>query len=235
MQVEGLGVRPQQVIVDRGHLKAAFDQLEHHGIDLGFEQHEVAHDHGFPVHRLERKPAAKCQRRLDGDAVERHGEIGTRKAIAVHITRHGRLSAECVVDLLPVDFLCTRGCDQHGQEHRSRNSIQVAHCSVLLWMGLSLGSCCLFISRDPPCVDSPKDERGNQDHTRNAWTSRCRVASLRHHQAPTARAGQLCVSACRERHHVNSASYMTMPCLSISWSSGKFAERPREIANRPPH
>src|SRR5437868_1832800 len=76
--------------------------------------------------------------------------------------------------------------------------------------------------------------RSNQQHPRNAWTSRCRVASLRHHQAPTARAGQLCVSACRERHHVNSASYMTMPCLSISWSSGKLAERPREIANRRP-
>ena len=147
MQVEGLGVRPQQVIVDRGDLKTAFDQLEHHGIDLGLEQHEVAHDHGFPVHRLERKPAAKCQRRLDGDAVERHGEIGTRKAIAVHITRHGWLSAERVVDLLPVDFLCVCGRDerhlpvdflrgrttaQHSHKHRSRNSKHVTHCSVLL-------------------------------------------------------------------------------------------------------
>ena len=62
----------------RGDLEAAFEQLRHDRIDLGLQQHEVAHHHGAIMHRLERDPAAERQRRLDGDAVERHGEIGTR-------------------------------------------------------------------------------------------------------------------------------------------------------------
>ena len=117
MHVECRGVRPQQVIVDGGDLKAAFDQLEHHRIDFGLEQHEVAHNHGFPMHRFERNPAAKRQCRLDGDAVERHREIGARKAIAMHVARNGRLPAERIVDLLPVDFLRGRAGRKRGREN----------------------------------------------------------------------------------------------------------------------
>jgi hypothetical protein len=94
--------------MDGGDLEAAFDQLKHDRIDLALQQHEVAHCHGTPVCRLERNPAAKCQRRLDGDAIERHGEIGTREAIAMHVTRHGGLPPERVINLLPVDFLRVR-------------------------------------------------------------------------------------------------------------------------------
>src|SRR5207302_64441 len=102
------GAGAQQVIVHGGNLKSAFDQLEHDGIDLSFKQNEVAHDHGATVRRLECDPAAQCQRRFDGHAIERHREIRARKAVAMHITRYGGLSTEGIVDFLPVDFLGAR-------------------------------------------------------------------------------------------------------------------------------
>src|SRR6266850_65530 len=43
----------------------------------------------------------------------------------------------------------------------------------------------------------------------------------------------VCTSCFPSLHHVYSASYMTMPCFSISWSSEKLRDRPREIAARP--
>jgi hypothetical protein len=105
MHVERRGTGTQQVVVHGGDLESAFDQLEHHRIDFGLQQNEVAHHHRFPMHRFERDPTAKSQSWLDGDAVERHAEIGARDAIAVHVTRHGRFSTKSVVNLLPVDVV----------------------------------------------------------------------------------------------------------------------------------
>ena len=85
MHVEGGGRGAQDMIVDGGDLEAAVQQLGHDGRDLGFEKHEVAHQHGFTAHRGERDPAAQCQRRFDGHAVERHLQIGPRQAVAVYI------------------------------------------------------------------------------------------------------------------------------------------------------
>src|SRR5713101_9297115 len=117
MQVERRRAGAQQVIVYSGDLEATFDQLEHHRIDLGLKQHEVAHGHSSSVCRLERYPAAKCQRRPDRDAVERHREIGAWKAITMHVTRHGGPPAKGVVDLLPVDFLCMCRRDEWFQKN----------------------------------------------------------------------------------------------------------------------
>ena len=85
MHVEGRRTRAQQVIVDGGDVEAALDHLCHHRFDLGLQQHQIAHRHDFATHGLERDPAAERQRRLDRHAVERHGEIGTRKAVTMDV------------------------------------------------------------------------------------------------------------------------------------------------------
>ena len=72
MHVESRGVGAQQMIVDRRDVEAALDQLGHDRIDFGLQQHEIAHHHGTAMRGLECDPAAKRERRLDGDAVERH-------------------------------------------------------------------------------------------------------------------------------------------------------------------
>ena len=105
VHVEGRGRGAQQVIVDRGDLEPVLDQLGHHRVDLGFEQHEVAHDHRAAVRRLERHPAAERECRLDGHAVERHLQVGARKAVAVDIAGHCRAPSHGLVDFLPVDVL----------------------------------------------------------------------------------------------------------------------------------
>ena len=106
MHVEGRRTAAQQVIVDRGDVEAVLDQLRHHGLDLGFQQHEIAHRHHFAAHGLERHPAAERERGFDGDAIERHGEVGARKTIAMNVAGNDRgLSAERIVDLLPIDVL----------------------------------------------------------------------------------------------------------------------------------
>src|SRR5712691_9457939 len=83
VHIEGLWVGAQQVIVYGRNLYAALEQLGHDRIDLGLEQHQVAHHHRFAVSRLECSPAAERQRRLDSDAVDRYLQIGSRKAVAV--------------------------------------------------------------------------------------------------------------------------------------------------------
>ena len=45
MHVERQGSAAQDVIVHRGDLEAVLDQLGHDRIDLGLEQHEIAHHH----------------------------------------------------------------------------------------------------------------------------------------------------------------------------------------------
>src|SRR5262249_3361024 len=54
---------------------------------------------------LERGPAAERQGRLDGDAVERHREVGTRKSVAMNVAGDGGASSDRFVDLLPIDLL----------------------------------------------------------------------------------------------------------------------------------
>ena len=97
----------------------------HDRIDLGLEQHEVAHHHRAAMRRLERDPAAERERRLDGDAVERHGEIGARKAVAMDIAGHGRLSAERSVDLAASRCLGPQAAAEAKQWRQRKKRIRV--------------------------------------------------------------------------------------------------------------
>ena len=86
MHIKGFRIRMEQVIMHRCDLETALDHFRHHGTDLGLEQYEIAHNHGSALHRLERKPAAERQRRLDGDVVQRHREIAARKSVAADVS-----------------------------------------------------------------------------------------------------------------------------------------------------
>ena len=94
MHIEGRRTAAQHVIVDRGDLEAVLDQRGQHRIDFGFQQHEIAHDHGAAMRRLEGEPAAEGERGLDGHAVERDGEVAARETVAMDVAGYRRLAAE---------------------------------------------------------------------------------------------------------------------------------------------
>ena len=81
-------VGAQQMIVQRGDVDAALKQLCHHRLNLGLGQHKIAHDERAIGYRLEAKPAAERQRRLDGHAVDGHLKVAARNAVAVDIALH---------------------------------------------------------------------------------------------------------------------------------------------------
>jgi hypothetical protein len=106
MHVKGRGIAAQHVVVNGGDLKPAFDQPGEHRIDLGFEQHQVAHRHNAAMGGLHGDPAAERQSRFDGDAVQGHGQISARKAVAVYIAGNRRgFAAEGGIDFIPIDLL----------------------------------------------------------------------------------------------------------------------------------
>ena len=125
------GIAAQHVIVDRGDLDAVFDQFGHDRIDLGIEQHEVAHDHDPAVGRLECRPAAERQGGPNSDAIERHVKVAARKAVAVHVARHGGAPPQRLIDFLPVDLLRLGGAAdcRHGA---NRKHVSSTHDDVLL-------------------------------------------------------------------------------------------------------
>ena len=131
VHVERQGRAAQHVIVDRGDLEAALDQLGHDRIDLGLEQHEIAHHHRAAVHRLERDPAAERECRPDGDAVERHLQVGARKAVAMDVAGYGGGPAQRFVDLLPVDLLGAGG-GAHGRHGTNCEHLYGTHVYLLL-------------------------------------------------------------------------------------------------------
>jgi hypothetical protein len=105
MHIERCWAAAQDVIVYGSDVDAVFDQLSHHRIDLGLEQHKIAHHHGAAMHWLERRPPAERQRGPDGDAIERHLQVGARKPVPMDIAGHGGGPSSRFVDLLPVDLL----------------------------------------------------------------------------------------------------------------------------------
>ena len=131
MHVEGQGTAAQDVIVHGGDLEAVLDQLGHDRIDLGLEQHEIAHHHRAAVHRLERRPAAERQCRPDGDAIERHLQVGARKAVAMNVAGHGGGASQRFVDLLPVDLLGAGG-RAHGRHGANCKHVNSTHVYLLL-------------------------------------------------------------------------------------------------------
>jgi hypothetical protein len=61
-------------------------------------------------------PSAQRQRRFDGDAVKRHSKIAARKTVAAYVASNGRLAAQALVDLLPVELLGMGGGDERFSE-----------------------------------------------------------------------------------------------------------------------
>jgi hypothetical protein len=83
------------------------------------EQHKVAHHHHAAVRRFERRPAAECERRPYGDAIDGHLQIAAREAVAMDVAGDGTAASDCGIDLLPIDLLsvgsggaCHRGADR---------------------------------------------------------------------------------------------------------------------------
>ena len=113
--------------MDRCDLHAVLDQLGHHRIDFGLKQHEVAHHHGPAMRRLERNPAAQCERRSDGYPVERHVQVAARKPVAMNVAANrGRRSSDRLVDLLPVYLLGAGTADgRHCANRKHCNSTHV--------------------------------------------------------------------------------------------------------------
>ena len=125
------------MIMHRCNFDPALDQFRHHGIDLGFEENEIAHDHCAVMHRLEGHPSAERERRLDRDAVEGHRKIGARKAVSVHVAGDGRLSSKCRINFLPIDFLC--GCRPQHERRRLRTRAGVVNAYQASQIGFSPG------------------------------------------------------------------------------------------------
>src|SRR5690348_1027654 len=117
------------MIMNRGNVETALDELGHYRLDLGFEQDQIAHHHGLAAHSLaahslaahslaahslathtfECDPAAKRKRRLNAHAVERDVKIAAWETVAMNVAGHDRrLSADRVIDFLPVNFLALR-------------------------------------------------------------------------------------------------------------------------------
>src|SRR5262252_10902602 len=114
MHVERQWLGAQQVIVDRGNIHAAFDQLGHNWADLGLEQHKVAHHHGHITHRLESDPAAERKCRSDRHAVECDLQVRSWKAVAMNGAANRSRSAEDSVDLGPI-YALRFGSAHHRQ------------------------------------------------------------------------------------------------------------------------
>ena len=94
------------MIMDCGYLNAVLDKLRHHRIDFGLQQNKIAHRHDPAAHRLERHPAAEGEGRFNGHAIKCHLEVGSWETIAMHVSGyHGGLTAERLVDVLPIHLL----------------------------------------------------------------------------------------------------------------------------------
>jgi hypothetical protein len=106
------------MIVNRRDFEAAFDELADDRIDLVPEQDEITHHHGHVAHRLEGRPAAERKGWSDGDAVDRYLQVGTRKTVAMDISRNRSASARRGIDFLPIDAL---GVGRGGDRRRGAN------------------------------------------------------------------------------------------------------------------
>src|SRR5258708_8139886 len=97
------------MIVNGCDLEAAFDHFGHDRIDFGFEKNEIAHNHCAAGRWLKGDPSAQGQGGLDRDAIERHGKIGTRKTVAMHVVRPRTFSSKSRLHPLTIALLSTSG------------------------------------------------------------------------------------------------------------------------------
>src|SRR5215472_10232054 len=134
MHVKSRRIGAQKMVVNSGDIETAVNELGHYRLDLGFEQDEIAHNHGLAAHPLKCDPATERQSRLNAHAVDRDVKVAARKAIAMNLAGdHGRLSADRLVNFLPVNSLTLCGrC--RGQASSNEKRIRKSH--HLLRLGL---------------------------------------------------------------------------------------------------
>ena len=62
----------------RGHLEPAPEETSHHALHFLVEEHKVSHHRDLVPDLLERGVGSEREARLDGDALDRDGEVGAR-------------------------------------------------------------------------------------------------------------------------------------------------------------
>ena len=119
-----------EVVVHRRHLEAAGEEPRHHRRHLLIEQHEIAHDHRLVADLLERRVGAEREARLDGDALDRHGQVGARHPDAEDVAGLELPGlAERLLDQLPVGI---GGAGHAGdREHEHGDDEKRAHRDTL--------------------------------------------------------------------------------------------------------
>ena len=108
MHVERRRRSSQNVIVDCCDVETAIEQFGHHGSDFGLQQHQIAHHHGFAMHRREGDPTTQGKRRLDSYAFEDNFEIGPGETVAMNLTRNGSRFTERRINFFPI-YICCMG------------------------------------------------------------------------------------------------------------------------------
>jgi hypothetical protein len=86
VQVEHVRLVPEEMVVQRGHVEAVFEQRAHHRVDLVLQQHEIAHQHLHPAGALRHcDPAAEAERRRRLDPGNRHLNVIARDVHLQHL------------------------------------------------------------------------------------------------------------------------------------------------------
>jgi hypothetical protein len=94
------GGRAQQVIMKRGDRQATVQESRKDRVHLQLRQYQIAHDLGLLPRISKREPGAKSKSWLEANTIQRHGKVGSREAVAMHLpglhhgcSAHGRVYA----------------------------------------------------------------------------------------------------------------------------------------------
>ena len=144
---------------------------------------------------------------------------------------------------LPLGLRCCMDsgcCSSHSAAIRSRNGRLArngAHCTRSVSRG-GCRRCCIEpeLSLEVITAAEVADHRARTCSGRGLLVATCcNVGHTRHVVRKPLRwrqrcGGQLCDSPWQCLHHAYNASYITMPCLSISWSSAKSCDSSSDSA-----
>ena len=139
VEVENLRRLARQVVVQRQDLEASRLELAHHAVDLGGEEHEVAHRHRLPAAGgpVKRRPRSERQRRLDRDVPDLHGEIRPGPTEPMDIARQVFPGLpEHVVRLFPAGLL------RLETERPARRATADAAIRFMIWPLSWIGPAC---------------------------------------------------------------------------------------------
>ena len=78
--------RRESILVRSHWVLVVMDVFTRRIIGFGVERAYIAHHHHLTVHRQECRPAAERQRGLDGNAMDRHLQIGSRETVTMNLT-----------------------------------------------------------------------------------------------------------------------------------------------------